>query len=161
MSKINRDFEIFGFDINYERANDVSKKYNIKILLNQHKIYSEDFNFFIISTSPESHHIYIDIALNSKTPAFVEASVLDINFNLFIKKTKDLKASILPSCTLLFHPAIIFIKSLIQKNELGKVLNASYNSGQYLPDWHIYENVKDFYVSKKETGGARELFHLS
>ena len=29
--------------------------------------------------------------------------------------------------------------------------------GQYLPDWHPWENYKEFYVSKKETGACREI----
>ena len=31
------------------------------------------------------------------------------------------------------------------------------HSGQYLPDWHAYESVADFYVSDPATGGAREI----
>lgn len=40
---------------------------------------------------------------------------------------------------------------------MGSFLNFSYHSGQYLPDWHPWESILDFYVSKKETGGAREI----
>ena len=29
--------------------------------------------------------------------------------------------------------------------------------GQYLPDWHPWENVKNFYAGQKKTGGAREM----
>jgi predicted dehydrogenase len=31
------------------------------------------------------------------------------------------------------------------------------HSGQYLPDWHTYEPVSDYYVSDPATGGAREI----
>jgi predicted dehydrogenase len=68
-----------------------------------------------------------------------------------------------PSCTLLFHPAIQKIKEIISNDELGIISNIIYHSGQYLPDWHTYEHVKDYYVSNPETGGAREIvpFELS
>jgi predicted dehydrogenase len=62
-----------------------------------------------------------------------------------------------PSFTLFFHPAIKKIKEIIQSNELGKISNFLYHSGQYLPDWHNYEKVSDYYVSIKETGGGREI----
>ena len=29
--------------------------------------------------------------------------------------------------------------------------------GSILPDWHTYEDVSEYYVSKKETGGGREI----
>jgi predicted dehydrogenase len=56
-----------------------------------------------------------------------------------------------------FHPIIKDIKKIVQSGEYGKVTNFSYHSGQYLPDWHPWESVKDYYVSKRETGGAREI----
>ena len=37
------------------------------------------------------------------------------------------------------------------------MLNINYQKGQYLPDWHPWENIKDFYVSNPDTGGAREI----
>ena len=43
------------------------------------------------------------------------------------------------------------------EDTLGKVANFSYHSGQYLPDWHPWERVADYYVSNPETGGAREI----
>ncbi len=30
--------------------------------------------------------------------------------------------------------------------------------GQYLPDWHPYEDYRKVYFAQKETGGAREMF---
>jgi predicted dehydrogenase len=150
-------FEIYGFDINKTRQAKVCSESAIKQLDNLKDIKPKDFSFCIISTSPESHHTYIAYALNLRIPSFVEASVLDTNYKFFIKESKRTKTPIIPSCTLLFHPAIKHIKSTIDSKKLGKVLSISYDSGQYLPDWHIYEHVKDFYVSKKETGGAREI----
>ena len=49
------------------------------------------------------------------------------------------------------------IAEIIQNNQLGKISNFLYHSGQYLPDWHTYEDVSEYYVSNKETGGGREI----
>jgi predicted dehydrogenase len=62
-----------------------------------------------------------------------------------------------PSCTMKFHPAIKDIKNIVESRKYGKVTNFSYHTGQYLPDWHPWEDIRKFYVSKKETGGCREL----
>ena len=62
-----------------------------------------------------------------------------------------------PSCTLIFHSMIKQIKEIVQSGKYGKVCNFSYHSGQYLPDWHPWEDIKDFYVSNRATGGAREI----
>jgi len=62
-----------------------------------------------------------------------------------------------PSCTLRFHPMIKDLTSIIKSAKYGKVTNFTYHSGQYLPDWHPWEKVNDFYVSNRITGGAREI----
>jgi len=64
---------------------------------------------------------------------------------------------IAPSSTLKFHTAIKIIKKIITDKKFGNLTNFVYHSGQYLPDWHPWERVTDYYVSKKETGGGREI----
>jgi predicted dehydrogenase len=46
---------------------------------------------------------------------------------------------------------------MVQKGALGTVSNVIFHSGQYLPDWHTYEKVSEYYVSNPATGGAREI----
>ena len=45
-------------------------------------------------------------------------------------------------------------KKYIEKGLLGKVLNANVRWGSYFPDWHPWEDYRDFYMSKKEQGGG-------
>jgi predicted dehydrogenase len=45
----------------------------------------------------------------------------------------------------------------VDSGEIGKPLAFSYHSGQYLPDWHPWEDYRKFYVAKRETGAAREI----
>lgn len=49
------------------------------------------------------------------------------------------------------------IRKIVKKNIIGKLHYLNYVTGQYLPDWHPWENIKNFYVSKKKTGGCREI----
>jgi len=117
----------------------------------------------IISTPPDKHDIFIELAIEKKKPAFVEASVVLGRLEKLEESAKTQQVLIAPSCTLRYHPAIKDITEIVKSGLYGKVTNFTYHSGQYLPDWHPYENVKDFYVSKKETGAAREIvpFELS
>ena len=58
---------------------------------------------------------------------------------------------------MVFNDAIMKIKDLIKKKKIGKVYFGKYHVGQYLPDWHPWQNIKDFYVGRKETNGCKEL----
>ena len=39
-------------------------------------------------------------------------------------------------------------------------MNYIYHIGQYLPDWHPWENYKNFFVGDARTGGVREIFGI-
>ncbi len=112
---------------------------------------------FVISVPPDAHHTYMKKAVSLSIPAFIEASVVDTDLAEVLKAAKEKKVFLAPSCTLYFHPAIKKIKEILSSKELGVVSNILYHSGQYLPDWHTYEHVRDYYVSNKATGGGREI----
>ena len=54
------------------------------------------------------------------------------------------------SSTLQYRKEIQFIKEEVKKVS-GKV-NYIYHVGQYLPDWHPWENYKDFFVGDARRG---------
>ncbi len=49
------------------------------------------------------------------------------------------------------------MKQLLDAGAVGKVLTFTHHCGQYLPDWHPWEDYRTFYVSRKETGACREI----
>jgi predicted dehydrogenase len=52
-----------------------------------------------------------------------------------------------------FHPAVIKIKKIIEKKEIGKIYYAYSEWSEYLPNWHPDENYKKSYASQKIGGG--------
>lgn len=150
--------KIVGFDNRNDRREDAKNKYLIDIVGNfDEAIANYKFDAIIISLPPGIHHIYMKKAIELGIPAFIEASVVDTDFDQMIQQTKEKNVFLAPSCTLFFHPAIKKIAEILKNNELGKISNFLYHSGQYLPDWHTYEDVSEYYVSNKETGGGREI----
>lgn len=111
----------------------------------------------IISVPPDVHHEYIKLAIKNEIHFFVEASVVDTDMDTIKTSLKKTSIVAAPSATLLFHPAIQMISDIVRSGELGKISNIILHSGQYLPDWHTYESVKDYYVSNPATGGGREI----
>jgi len=149
---------IAGFDLREDRRKETEEKYGIKTYssienaLKEHKP-----SAFIISVPPNFHYIYMERAIAEGLHFFVEASVVDTNMDKIKEKLNNTDIVAAPSATLLFHPAIKIISDIIGNKKLGKISNIIFNSGQYLPDWHTYEKVEDYYVSNPLTGGAREI----
>jgi predicted dehydrogenase len=148
---------IFGYDLRKDRREEAKGKYNVGVVSNLSRAVLDKIDALIISTSPGQHNQCIRLAVENKKPAFVEASVILEGLAELNSLARKQHVLIAPSCTMRFHPAIKDIKSTVASGRYGKITNFSYHSGQYLPDWHPWEKVKDFYVAKKETGGCREI----
>jgi predicted dehydrogenase len=146
-----------GYDLRKDRREEAKEKYNVVVASNLDKGVLDKIDALIISTPPDQHNQYIRLAIENKKPAFVEASVLLEGLEELNSLAKKQHIIIAPSCTMRFHPVIKDIKIIVSSRQYGKVTNFSYHSGQYLPDWHPWEDVKDFYVGRKETGGCREI----
>lgn len=154
---------IAGFDPREDRRTEAKSTYDIELISDVEAYVAENKPHLIISVPPHLHNIYMKMAAKHSCHFFVEASVLDDDFAEIMSEVAKKKIVAAPSCTLLFHPAIQLIKKIVESNELGKLSNWLYHSGQYLPDWHPYEKVSDYYVSRKDTSGGREIvpFELS
>lgn len=58
----------------------------------------------------------------------------------------------------LYREEIKKIREEVYKVE--KPLRYSYHVGQYLPDWHPWEDYQDFFVANRRTNGCRELLAI-
>ena len=150
--------DIIGFDPREDRT-DEAKEYDIKVFNNfDDAIKQHNPDIFLISTPPNLHMRYAYFALENNISCFIEASVVDANKILALSKLIQAKNIIMaPSCTMRYYPAPLKIKQLLKDKIIGKALNFNYHTGQYLPHWHPWEDIKDFYVSNPHTGGCREI----
>jgi predicted dehydrogenase len=148
-----------GFDPRRDRRQDSEERYGIPVFDNLEaamEMFRPDA--FVISTPPDLHMQYAYYAFDRGISCFIEASVVEPEKILLLSgKVKGSSTVMAPSCTMRFYPGPKKIKELVRAKVIGQVLNINYHTGQYLPDWHPWERIEDYYVSKRETGGAREI----
>jgi predicted dehydrogenase len=89
---------------------------------------------------------------------FTELNLVSDGYDENLALAKANKLVLFLSSTFMYRDEIKKIKSLV--NEANCQLNYSYHVGQYLPDWHPWENYKDFFVGDKRTNGCREIFAI-
>lgn len=153
----NGERQIIGYDIRRQRMTEVKEKYNIEIIDNLNEISKKNFDVMIISTPPDQHGDYIRMALKLKKHFFVEHPTSDDGYKeIFSNKNSSIIKA--PSCTLRYYLPIKMIKNILVQGKIGKILAFQYHTGQYLPDWHPYEDYRKVYFSKKATGACREIF---
>lgn len=151
--------DIAGFDNRKDRLEESSQKYRIQTFADfQQALAAFKPDALIVSTPPDIHMEYAYKAYELGIDCFIEASVTHAEEILKLHKLLAQKDTVIvPSCTMRYFPGPKKVKELVAKGVVGKILNVNYHTGQYLPDWHPWEDIKDFYVSKKETGGCREI----
>jgi len=149
--------DIIGFDTKEDRCKESQSKYSIQTFTDISSALKEKPNAMIISTPPDLHMKYAKIAIENKLHFFTEASVVQEEMNEIIQLLKISDIVGLPSCTMRYHPIVLQVNELINSNKIGKPLAFLHHFGQYLPDWHPWEDYRKFYVSKRETGACREI----
>ena len=60
----------------------------------------------------------------------------------------------LVGCNMRFHPGLMTIKNLLLEQAVGRVLAARVEVGQYLPDWHPWEDYRQSYSACNRLGGG-------
>ncbi len=53
-----------------------------------------------------------------------------------------------------YHPTLNKARELIQQGELGKVLTVHVHWGEYLPNWHPWEDYRQSYAARADLGGG-------
>jgi predicted dehydrogenase len=149
--------EIVGFDLRADRCREAEERYDVETYQDFEKAMKCNPDVFIISTPPDKHVEYALVALRNDKHFFMEASVLKDGLDELIALCHRKDVVVAPSCTMRFHPAIRLIKSLVAEHKIGKVLAFTYHTGQYLPNWHPWEDYRTYYVSRRETGACREI----
>jgi len=60
----------------------------------------------------------------------------------------------LVGCNTRFHPGLSAVKNLLGQQAIGRVMSARVEVGQYLPDWHPYEDYRKGYSARRDLGGG-------
>ncbi len=151
--------EIAGFDLRPDSRVEARSKYGITVFDDyETAISTHKPDTCVISTSPKYHMDYAWKGYELGLSCFIEASVVEAEKVLELSRAIKGKDIIMaPSCTMRYFPGPRRVKDLIAKGVIGKPLNINYQTGQFLPDWHPWEPIQDFYVSDRDTGGCREI----
>lgn len=149
--------DVVAFDPLEERREQAARDHGVETTADLAPELLAGVDAMIISTPPQWHDPYIAMAIENRIPAFIEASVLSEGLPALDAAAREAGVLLCPSCTMRFHPAIKVISDLARSARFGRVTTWTYYMGQYLPDWHPWEDIRSFYVGKRETSATREM----
>ncbi|EJO5346067.1 Gfo/Idh/MocA family oxidoreductase [Clostridium botulinum] len=159
INKYDKKIQIFGVDNNKERRNMCEDEYGIDTFSTlDESIKKVDFDCAFVCTSPLSHSGIISQCLNYGLHVFTELNLVADGYEKNILLAKEKALTLFMSSTFLYREEIKKIRELAKQTDCR--LNYTYHIGQYLPDWHPWENYKDFFVGNKRSNGCREIFAI-
>ncbi len=157
LKMLNSQFKIIGIDNNIERAKSTSIEYGINCCSSISNL-SEKPDCAFVCTSPQFHAPIIYECLQNNLHVFSEINLINDMYDENIKLAKQKGKVLFLSSTPLYKEEMQIIENRIKQN--GKPCAYQYHVGQYLPDWHPWDNLKDFFASSKNTNGCRELLAI-
>lgn len=157
MQQLDGALEIFGVDFNEERRVQAEKDFSIRTsadLLGVLKKESIDCGF--VCTSPLTHTEIIMTLLQNNAHVFTELNLVANHYKQMQELANEKHRTLFLSSTLLYRDDVAAIRERVY----GEKVNYIYHTGQYLPDWHPWEDFRNFFVGDKRTNGCREIFAI-
>jgi len=148
--------DIIACDVRPESCREVEREYRVKAYTNMEDALSQKPDVAFICTPTSLHiplalstarsgcHLFIEKPLSHSLEGFDELANIVAQKNLVT----------LVGCNMRFHPGIARIKKLLESGIIGKVICARTQAGQYLPDWHPWEDYRYGYSANRSMGGG-------
>ncbi|OGH72377.1 MAG: hypothetical protein A2921_04460 [Candidatus Magasanikbacteria bacterium RIFCSPLOWO2_01_FULL_43_20b] len=143
-------------ETNPERAEADKKEFNIPVYNSLEEIFDKKFDVVFVC-SPSVYHLENSLwAAGKGSDLFIEKP---LSHNLarvdkLIDSVREKKLITMVGSNWKFYPLFQKMKELIDVGAIGKVLSARCQFGQYLPDWHPWEDYQHGYSANKKLGGG-------
>lgn len=148
--------EIIAQDVKPDRCREVEREYGVKAYNDLEEALGEKPQVALICT-PTSWHVASALAAaRRRCHLFIEKPLSHSleKIDELIDVVEKKKLVTLVGCNMRFHPGIVKMKELLDSGGIGKVLCARVQAGQYLPDWHPWEDYRKCYSANKSLGGG-------
>jgi len=145
-------------DINSNRIKEVTSKYKVRnhFKKTSEALSSQKYDAVVVAAPPHVHKEIATEVIKKKTNLFIEKP-LGMHADGWEKLHQECEKNNLISYIGYCHKFIPYttkLKQFMEKKIIGDVVHATMRWGSYLPDWHSWEDYKDFYMSKKDQGGG-------
>lgn len=113
----------------------------------------------MVVASPSSMHLRpLIAAIERGVPFYAEkplvTSAQDLSqLQAALKRSTGQPPNIV-GCNLRFLPSLQQLKALVVQGQLGRIVRASFEAGQWLPDWRPSQDYRDSYSARHALGGG-------
>ena len=154
--RVRRDSRVLTDQLRIEEGSRLEEKYSIRV----HADLDEALGLrpdAVFVCNPSSLHVPIALrAAQAGCHLFVEKPLShnweQVEELIGLVEGRHIRAVV--GYQMRFHPCLQRLCSLLQERRVGQILAVRAEVGEYLPDWHSYEDYRQMYASKRELGGG-------
>ena len=153
------EIEIYGIDKNESRRIQTEEEFRIRTFSDLSvACQDEKPKAAFISTPPHTHASIIMDCLKLGMHVFTEINLSNAGYRENLKRASDNNVTLFLSSTFLYRDEVCWIRERV--SEQIRPCSYTYHTGQYLPDWHPWEDYRNFFAGRKETNGCREIMAI-
>ena len=148
--------DIIAHDLREDRRREVCSEFGVETVDTLEEGWEREPDVAVIASDTITHLPLALEAARRGCHMFIEKP-LAVNMegiDLLLREVGERKLITMVGCNLKFHPLVRKVKSLIDKNTIGSILGVRAEFGQYLPDWHPWEDYRLGYSARRNRGGG-------
>lgn len=159
MQAMHLPVDIVGVDSKVDRCNAVMAEFRVECDISIERIATRKrIDCAFVCTAPLSHAGIIKECLEHEWHVFTEINLVSDCYDTNIALAQEKGVVLFISSTPIYRGEMRKITEEVKGS--GRPVSYLYHVGQYLPDWHPWEQYKDFFVGDNRTNGCREIFAI-
>lgn len=147
---------LWAYDPQRERVDEVEARWGVRGFASLDEALAAGPKVVWICSPPVYHIPQALAAARAGAHLFIEkplsASLEGVDALIAEVEARNLRT--LVGCNFRFHPGLQRLKALVTREALGRVIFARAEFGQYLPDWHPWEDYRQGYSARRALGGG-------
>jgi predicted dehydrogenase len=147
-----------AFDVLREgRSRDVASLGDVSVSASLDEAMRKQPDLMVIANPSAMHTRFIVAAIEGAVPFYAEKPVVTSAADVALLRD-TMRARQLPphivGCNLRFLASLVQLRGLVRDGALGRVVRASFEAGQWLPDWRPAQDYRESYSARRELGGG-------
>jgi len=148
--------EVIAYDPNPQRRLEAESRFGIRTVEDPQRALTEGVSAAFVCSPTHLHMEQALAAARVGAHIFVEKPLsLDMHGADELSREVESRGLVaLTGCNFRFHPGLKKVKELVDAHAIGRVVTARAQFGQYLPDWHPWEDYRSSYSAHRKMGGG-------
>lgn len=154
--RVRRQLHVVTPALQADRGRNVESEYQIQTFATLQEALAEKPKLAFIC-NPSSLHVPVSVAcVEAGCDLFVEKPLSHTleGINELIRAVQQRNAIAMVGYQLRFHPCIQKLSQIVQSGVLGNLLAVRATVGEYLANWHPYEDYRQMYAARADLGGG-------